>query len=103
MGLTNKLSPLWIDLWQLQGVLQNGTEVSIKQLSLKSRQDKHEFLKEVQVIASVHHPNIVRLLACSLTLSIRYLVYEYMDNKSLAQALFGTAPLHKSLKCLFGL
>ncbi|CAK9220875.1 unnamed protein product [Sphagnum jensenii] len=74
-----------------KGVLQNGTEVSIKQLSLKSRQDKHEFLKEVQVIASVHHPNIVRLLACSLTLSIRYLVYEYMDNKSLAQALFEPA------------
>jgi serine/threonine protein kinase len=80
-------------LW-LQGVLHDGMEVAIKQLSSKFRQDNQEFVKEVQLIASVQHPNIVRLLGCSLTSSTRYLVYEYVDNKSLAQALFGTYTSH---------
>jgi len=71
-----------------KGVLHDGMEVAIKQLSSKVRQDNQEFVKEVQLIASVQHPNIVRLLGCSLTSSTRYLVYEYVDNKSLAQALF---------------
>lgn len=73
----------------LQGVLGDGQEVAIKQLSLKSRQVNQEFMSELQMITSVQHPNIVRLCGCAIAPNSRLLIYEYVENRSLAQALFG--------------
>ena len=47
-------------------------------------------MDEVQLITSVRHENIVRLRGCAMGPNSRLLVYEYLENRNLAQALFGT-------------
>lgn len=66
----------------------------MKQLSAKSRQGNGEFLNEVTLITGVQHRNLVKLRGCSLKGSERLLVYEYLENRSLYQALFSNPPLH---------
>ncbi len=72
-----------------QGVLPDGTEVAVKQLSVSSRQGKEEFLNEVMLITGVQHRNLVKLRGCCLKGDERLLVYEFLENRSLHQALFG--------------
>lgn len=73
-----------------KGVLVNGTEVAVKQLSVLSRQGKSEFMNEVQILSTVQHRNLVRLFGCCAEGAERILVYECLRNRSLQQALFGT-------------
>ncbi|KAM6583503.1 hypothetical protein CsatB_010505 [Cannabis sativa] len=55
--------------------------VAIKVLQNGKDDKKHEFLKEVEVLSQLHHPNIVLLLgACPEN---GCLVYQYMENGSL--------------------
>lgn len=76
-------------LAQIQGVLTNGTAIAVKQLSAKSKQGSREFVNEVGVISALQHPNLVKLLGCCIDENQLLLVYEYMENNSLAHALFG--------------
>ena len=48
----------------------------------KTRNEK-EFLAEVQVLGTIRHLNIIKLLCCILSEDSNILVYEYMDNQSL--------------------
>ncbi|KAK9050328.1 hypothetical protein SSX86_030701 [Deinandra increscens subsp. villosa] len=72
------------------GTLLDGTLVAVKQLSSTSRQGNHEFVNEIGMIAGIQHPNVVRLHGCCVEGNQLLLVYEYMENNSLAHALFGT-------------
>ncbi|KAH9556135.1 hypothetical protein CY35_07G010800 [Sphagnum magellanicum] len=71
-----------------KGVLPDGTEVAVKQLSVSSRQGQEEFLNEVMLITGVQHRNLVKLRGCCLKGDERLLVYEFLENRSLHQALF---------------
>ncbi|CAL5345226.1 unnamed protein product [Camellia sinensis] len=71
------------------GVLLNGTAIAVKQLSSKSRQGIREFVNEVGTISALQHPNLVKLLGCCAEDNQLLLVYEFMENNSLAHALFG--------------
>ncbi len=72
-----------------QGLLPDGMEVAVKQLSMDSKQGNEEFLNEVMFVTGVQHRNLVKLRGCCLKGNERILVYEYLPNKSLYQALFG--------------
>jgi serine/threonine protein kinase len=72
-----------------KGVLADGTEVAVKTLSAKSYQGKQEFLNEAALITAVQHRSLVKLKGCCLERDHRILVYEFMENKSLHQTLFG--------------
>ncbi|KAI3676597.1 hypothetical protein L1987_86208 [Smallanthus sonchifolius] len=72
-----------------KGALSDGTVVAVKQLSSESRQGNREFLNEVGVISCLQHPNLVKLHGCCIEGDQLMLVYEYLENNSLSNALFG--------------
>ncbi|XP_058194303.1 probable LRR receptor-like serine/threonine-protein kinase RFK1 isoform X2 [Rhododendron vialii] len=71
-----------------KGVLSDGTLVAVKQLSSKSRQGNREFLNEIGMISCLQHPNLVKLHGCCIEGDQLLLVYEYMENNSVAHMLF---------------
>jgi hypothetical protein len=68
--------------------MPDGTEVAVRRLSLNSRQGKREFVKGVKSIMDLNHRNVVRLVGCCYT-NTRLLAYEFVENGTLAQSLFG--------------
>ncbi|XP_059069790.1 probable LRR receptor-like serine/threonine-protein kinase At1g56140 isoform X1 [Cryptomeria japonica] len=72
-----------------KGILPDGKLVAVKQLSSESKQGKCEFINEVIAISAVQHRNLVELHGCCVEGEHRILVYECLENNSLAQALFG--------------
>nr|GMD09182.1 probable LRR receptor-like serine/threonine-protein kinase At1g07650 isoform X1 [Ipomoea batatas] len=72
-----------------KGTLLDGTIVAVKQLSSKSKQGNREFVNEIGMISGLQHPNVVRLYGCCIEGNQLLLVYEYVENNSLARALFG--------------
>ncbi|CAA7014355.1 unnamed protein product [Microthlaspi erraticum] len=72
-----------------KGNLNDGREVAVKQLSVGSRQGKGQFVAEIVTISTVLHRNLVTLYGCCFEGDHRLLVYEYLPNGSLDQALFG--------------
>lgn len=72
-----------------KGVLSDGAIIAVKQLSSKSKQGNREFVNEIGMISALQHPNLVRLYGCCIEGNQLLLVYEYMENNSLARALFG--------------
>ncbi|CAI9087853.1 OLC1v1022037C2 [Oldenlandia corymbosa var. corymbosa] len=71
-----------------KGILRDGTPIAVKQLSSKSGQGNREFLNEIGTISCLQHPNLVKLHGCCVHGDQLMLVYEYMENNSLARALF---------------
>jgi serine/threonine protein kinase len=68
--------------------------VAVKKLTMSSNQGLSEFLNEVVVISGLKHRNLVKLKGCCLgDGDQRMLVFEYVENKNLAQilSLSGTA------------
>ncbi|XP_077215360.1 cold-responsive protein kinase 1-like isoform X2 [Tasmannia lanceolata] len=72
-----------------KGTLRDETQVAIKSLSAESNQGLREFLTEIDMISNIRHPNLVQLIGCCIEGSSRMLVYEYLENNSLANALLG--------------
>ncbi|KAK3015499.1 hypothetical protein RJ639_005381 [Escallonia herrerae] len=73
-----------------RGILRDQTHVAIKCLSAESKQGTNEFLTEIRMISTIRHPNLVQLIGCCVEGSNRILVYEYLENNSLASALLGS-------------
>ncbi|KAI3716532.1 hypothetical protein L1987_67471 [Smallanthus sonchifolius] len=77
-----------------KGILNDGSVVAVKQLSVASHHGKSQFITEISTISAVQHWNLVKLHGSCIDGSRRLLVYEYLENKSLDQALFGKTNLH---------
>ncbi|KAH7512740.1 hypothetical protein FEM48_Zijuj12G0122500 [Ziziphus jujuba var. spinosa] len=67
----------------------DGSVIAVKQLSSKSKQGNREFVNEIGMISALQHPNLVKLYGCCIEGNQLLLIYEYMENNSLARALFG--------------
>ncbi|CAN1276815.1 Cold-responsive protein kinase 1 [Linum perenne] len=80
-----------------KGTLRDGTQVAIKSLSAESKQGTNEFKAEIKMISNVRHPNLVELVGCCVEANHRILVYEYLENNSLATALLGRYPAGKHI------
>ncbi|XP_056855890.1 probable LRR receptor-like serine/threonine-protein kinase At1g29720 isoform X2 [Raphanus sativus] len=72
-----------------KGELLDGTIIAVKQLSSKSCQGNREFVNEIGMISGLNHPNLVKLYGCCVEKDQLLLVYEYMENNSLAVSLSG--------------
>ncbi|KAI9159655.1 hypothetical protein LWI28_000668 [Acer negundo] len=72
-----------------KGKLDDGRAIAVKQLSVASQQGKSQFVAEIVAISAVQHRNLVKLYGCCIEGSERLLVYEYLKNRSLDQAIFG--------------
>ena len=72
-----------------QGILPDGKLIAAKQPSFESKKGKREFINEVAIIFVVQHKNLVKLHGCCVEGDHHILVYERLENNSLAQALFG--------------
>ncbi|KAK0596551.1 hypothetical protein LWI29_016713 [Acer saccharum] len=83
-----------------KGKLSDEREIAVKQLSVASHQGKSQFVAEIVAISAVQHRNLVKLYGCCIEGLERLLVYEYLENKSLDQALFdfGLAKLYDDKK-----
>ncbi|KAG2689611.1 hypothetical protein I3760_09G146700 [Carya illinoinensis] len=77
-----------------KGTLSDGRVVAVKQLSVASHQGRSQFIAEIATISAVQHRNLVKLYGCCIEGDKRLLVYEYLENKSLDQALFGKNDLN---------
>ncbi|XP_010244450.1 PREDICTED: probable LRR receptor-like serine/threonine-protein kinase At1g56140 isoform X3 [Nelumbo nucifera] len=71
-----------------KGVLLDGRLVAVKQLSVASHQGRSQFVTEVATLSAVQQRNLVKLYGCCIEGNNCLLVYEYLENKSLDQALF---------------
>ncbi|KAF8783724.1 hypothetical protein HU200_000156 [Digitaria exilis] len=73
-----------------KGQLKNGTIIAVKVLSSESRQGAREFLNELMSISDVSHDNLVKLYGYCSEGDQRILVYNHLQNNSLAQTLLGS-------------
>ncbi|KAF8410819.1 hypothetical protein HHK36_003356 [Tetracentron sinense] len=67
---------------------QKGIIMAVKQLSPNSKQGTDEINNEVYSLSSLKHENLVQLLGAYSGNNQNLLLYEYMENNSLARALF---------------
>ncbi|KAF5477354.1 hypothetical protein F2P56_004003 [Juglans regia] len=77
-----------------KGTLSDGRVIAVKQLSVASHQGKNQFIAEIATISAVQHRNLVKLYGCCIEGDKRLLVYEFLENRSLDQALFGKRSLN---------
>ncbi|PON63068.1 Serine/threonine protein kinase [Trema orientale] len=70
-----------------KGRLQDGTTVAVKVLSTESKQGDKEFMSEIASMSKISHENLVKLHGGCIDGPFRILVYEYMENNSLARLL----------------
>nr|XP_043621640.1 cold-responsive protein kinase 1 [Erigeron canadensis] len=72
-----------------RGRLKHGKDAAIKVLAAESKQGAREFLTEIKVISDIEHENLAKLCGCCVEGDHRILVYDYIENNSLAQTLLG--------------
>ncbi|KAK9985501.1 hypothetical protein SO802_030452 [Lithocarpus litseifolius] len=74
-----------------KGRLRDGSLVAVKVLSVEveSMRGEREFMAEITALSDIRHENLVTLRGCCVDGAGRYLVYEYMENNSLAHSLLG--------------
>ncbi|KAL3687488.1 hypothetical protein R1sor_013797 [Riccia sorocarpa] len=68
--------------------MADGTILAVKRL-LPTEQNTADFLTEMVNISGIKHRHLIQLKGCCVREKQRMLVYEYAENKNLAEALWG--------------
>ncbi|TVU20523.1 hypothetical protein EJB05_36736, partial [Eragrostis curvula] len=71
------------------GIMENGTQVAVKLRSESSDQGTREFLAEAQILARIHHRNLVSMIGYCNDGDYMALVYEYMPEGTLQEHIGG--------------
>ncbi|KAL2554485.1 Leucine-rich repeat receptor-like serine/threonine-protein kinase BAM1 [Forsythia ovata] len=70
------------------GKTPNGVEIAVKKLlGFGSNNHDHGFKAKIRTLGNIRHRNIVKLLAFCTNKETNLLIYEYMRNESLGEAL----------------
>ncbi|GFQ04208.1 wall-associated receptor kinase-like 14 [Phtheirospermum japonicum] len=69
------------------GKLSTDEWVAIKRIKHRDAHSIDQVLNEIHLLSSVSHPNLVRLLGCTVEHEQQILVYEFMPNGTLSQHL----------------
>ncbi|KAI5082815.1 hypothetical protein GOP47_0002558 [Adiantum capillus-veneris] len=72
-----------------KGTLPSGEQIAIKKAQARSHQGAAEFRNEIELLSRVHHKNLVCLVG--FCFEERMLVYEYVPNGTLHEALLGNS------------
>lgn len=71
-----------------KGELSNGQKVAVKDFNCFIMGMEEQFIEDVSTIARIHHTNIIKVYGFCLHRDKNALVYEYVENGSLAKYLF---------------
>lgn len=63
--------------------------VKVLSIELESMRGEREFIAEIASLSDINHENLVTLRGCCVDGAKRYVVYDYMENNSLAHILHG--------------
>ncbi|GJX99817.1 importin beta-like SAD2 [Tanacetum coccineum] len=100
------LSPaISMEMWSLWPLLMQALAdwaidffPTIKVVYAELRHGAQEFLMEIEVVSDIDHENLAKLIiGCCVGGNIRILVYDYIENNSLAQTLSRLAFLHEEV------
>ncbi|GAB4854339.1 hypothetical protein Ancab_022925 [Ancistrocladus abbreviatus] len=69
--------------------VRSGDAVAVKRIWNNRKLNDAQFIAEVQILGTIRHSNIVKLLCCISSEESKLLVYEYMENESLDRWLHG--------------
>jgi len=72
-----------------RGKLPDGQLVAIKRSKEGSMQGGLEFKTEIELLSRVHHKNLVALVGFCFEKGEKMLVYEFVSNGTLSEALYG--------------
>ncbi|XP_038896654.1 probable receptor-like protein kinase At1g80640 [Benincasa hispida] len=72
-----------------KALLDDNLVVAVKKIDCSGSQADREFENEVNILSSIHHPNIICQLGCSSEGDTKLIVYELMENGSLETQLHG--------------
>ncbi|KAK7316275.1 hypothetical protein VNO77_35195 [Canavalia gladiata] len=70
-----------------KGHLKDKGDIAIKRFKTRSQAGDIEFRAEVNILCQLHHPNIVPLIGFCEHKSEKFIVYDYVSNKSLYDCL----------------
>ncbi|OAE29656.1 hypothetical protein AXG93_509s1080 [Marchantia polymorpha subsp. ruderalis] len=75
-----------------KALLEEGVAVAVRRLGEGGANSFKEFEHEVQLVGKIRHPNIVSLRAYYWAVDEKLLIYDFIPNGSLAQALHARTP-----------
>ncbi|XP_039115209.1 probable receptor-like protein kinase At5g59700 [Dioscorea cayenensis subsp. rotundata] len=76
-----------------KGVLSDGTMVAVKRAIGRSRQGYPEFVNEINLLSKIRHRHLVSIIGYCDEMGEMILVYEFMENGTLKNYLYGSLDL----------
>ncbi|PHU18128.1 Cysteine-rich receptor-like protein kinase 2 [Capsicum chinense] len=80
-----------------KGVLADGREITVKRLFYNNTHKVADFYNEVNIVSSIEHKNLTRLLGCSFSGPESRLLYKFLPNQSLDRFVFDIPMLWPSI------